>query len=123
MNELEFKAMVKKAIAATIKQGKPSLNGTHCVYGSPNNNLRCVVGHMMDDEEFAKFRDVFTNVRGLHRGLGFKPSLTLDQLRLLYTLQQCHDSYSLDGADGEFKDYFITEVKHKLGDEYVTDNI
>jgi hypothetical protein len=98
MNNEEFKTMVNQGIQRTIAQGKPCVNVLgNCKYGL--DGMRCVVGHMMTEEEHSKFKTNFGGVRTI-TDAGWKPELSIQQVRILSDIQHCHDALKhYKGAD------------------------
>ena len=105
MKNEDFKAMVNDAIEKTIAQGQQSKRGAGiaCAYDG-GNGLRCVVGHMMNDEEFKRFGASERAVLDIH---GFKPDLTSGQMNVLDVLQDCHDN-SGGNFVAEFKSHLVS---------------
>jgi hypothetical protein len=97
MNNEDFKTMVNQGIERTIVQGKPCVNDEgHCKYDL--KGLRCVVGHMMTEEEHFNFKAHAGGVRSIVRD-GWKPELSIQQIRTLSDIQFAHDD--LRGLKGE----------------------
>jgi hypothetical protein len=102
MIDEEFKTMVNQGIQRTIAQGKPCVNDEgHCRYDLDGS--RCVVGHMMTEEEHRKFKANNGGVGSL-MDKGWKPELSPKQIRILRDIQFAHD----DLRDYSGEDFTIT---------------
>tara|TARA_R110002124_G_scaffold78952_3_gene210368 strand:- start:12 stop:359 length:348 start_codon:yes stop_codon:yes gene_type:complete len=99
MNNEEFKTMVNQGVQRTIAQGKPCVNDEgHCKYDLDGS--RCVVGHMMTEEEHGKFKENSFGVRRLVDDAGWKPELSRKQIKILSDIQYIHDDLrSYEGED------------------------
>jgi hypothetical protein len=92
MNNEDFKAMITQGIERTIKQGSKCVgsSGAHsCSYGE--GGRRCVVGHMMTEEEHKEFKEHDGDAHSLHLE-GWKPELSRSQVHKLMVIQEAHDN-------------------------------
>jgi len=101
-----FPAIVK-AVEATIKQGKQSVNssGDFCMYRGPDG-LKCIVGHMIPDDLYTEDMEDrgpdTLEVRPVLEQI-FDSVLSEEELNLLKEVQGAHDGTLQEGFLEGFK--------------------
>lgn len=116
MNEPEFKAMVVKAILATVAQGRGCINsGGTCLYEF--GDLCCIAGHMMTSEQRTEANSIEGSVHALKNN-NHSWALQLDsaQIQIVSDLQRSHDR-AADvemGTGRKFNPMFIAEVRQRI---------
>lgn len=111
MTELEA---IKKAILLTYQQGKVSISEeTHnCKYRN-DDNCKCTVGHLIDDEFYSKEleqRSIACEkvTDALEKSLGFE--LKTDLIVELRDLQITHDTMGIGLTEIQFREKYIKEL-------------
>jgi hypothetical protein len=104
--------MYKEAIEKLIEQGRPSVHRGTCLYRSPCG-AKCIVGHMISDEEYAPEMD--NDIMAVDLVAKF-PQLKLSQegnVYILQELQSCHDS-AASGSVERFVERFKEAIKLRV---------
>ena len=108
MNQHDFDEMVIKGIRATLVQGTSCISTPkQCAYSA--RGLRCVVGHMMADEEIAIYGDFNGCVDSVYNS-GWKPELDGAQVDRLMSIQSIHDDLDIETSPERFRQKFLSEL-------------
>lgn len=107
------KEILRKSIVGVIEQGKPSVNGSNCMYRS-KDGLRCAVGMIIEDEHYDSDLEnkIVTDRRMfdvIEKSIGKKPTPIL--INHLYRIQRAHD---IAAIFTDFVDGFKDRIKHKV---------
>lgn len=118
MKTTDFNKLVAKAIAKIIVQGKLSLNlSGFCAYRGKNNAVRCVVGHMIDNNFYNSHMED-RKINEVYRMFDINLELTDAQIIKLDVLQSLHDNNVRMGDDVTCLESFKNIVSDKYPNDY-----